>query len=185
MHPSRVCVYIEQHTTTNHSRRPSIPSDLTASIDFHRSWAPEFRYGDSNHTQDYYSHGCGSSHGCSLPHRWAVPASLYLIPLLFTAFRSVVRAREVLFDGDMGFAGTTAVKYGMCQTQCLEIQPNCDAWCKRIGYPKGGECIAPNYHNCCCWLVPPSSDEQLNGTAAGSFHNRTLHAWRLNLFVVG
>ncbi|XP_008677918.1 uncharacterized protein [Zea mays] len=74
-------------------------------------------------------------------------------------------------------AGTTAVKYGMCQTQCQEIQPNCDAWCKRIGYPKGGECIAPHYHNCCCWLVPPSSDsdKQLNGTAAGSFHNRTLH----------
>jgi hypothetical protein len=77
----------------------------------------------------------------------------------------------------MGFAGTTAVKYGMCQTQCQEIQPNCDAWCKRIGYPKGGECIAPHYHNCCCWLVPPSSSDnkQLNGTAAGSFHNRTLH----------
>ena len=34
-----------------------------------------------------------------------------------------------------------AVKYGMCQTQCLQIQPVCNAWCKRIGYLKGGECI--------------------------------------------
>lgn len=107
-----------------------------------------------------------------------LPSSLCLLFVYtFQKRGGTIRAREVLFDGDMGFAGTTAVKYGMCQTQCQEIQPNCDAWCKRIGYPKGGECIAPHYHNCCCWLVPPSSSDnkQLNGTAAGSFHNRTLH----------
>ncbi|KAG2559012.1 hypothetical protein PVAP13_8NG293884 [Panicum virgatum] len=56
-----------------------------------------------------------------------------------------------------------AVKYGMCQPQCLEIQPDCNAWCKRIGYPKGGECVEPHNIDCCCWEVPPS--ERLNGTA--------------------
>ncbi|KAK3120626.1 hypothetical protein QOZ80_9AG0691140 [Eleusine coracana subsp. coracana] len=53
------------------------------------------------------------------------------------------------------FSTGEAVKYGMCQSQCLEIQPNCDAWCKRIGYPKGGECIHPRYIDCCCWEIQP------------------------------
>ena len=55
-----------------------------------------------------------------------------------------------------------AVKYGMCQTQCWQIQPVCNAWCKRIGYLKGGECIEPHNIDCCCWEIPPS--EKLNGT---------------------
>ena len=52
----------------------------------------------------------------------------------------------------MVFAGE-AVKYGVCQSQCLQIQPNCSAWCKRIGYPDGGECVQPRFIDCCCWEI--------------------------------
>ena len=154
----------------NHSRRP--PSIHFSS--FHRSWAAGYGYGDSiffYRMQDY-SHGCGS-HGCSLSHRWA--ASLYpSIVLVLHVPRekccSCWLNTNAYIDGVAG----KAVKYGMCQAQCMEIQSNCDAWCKRIGYPKGGECIEPRNIDCCCWLIPPA--DKLNGTAS-LFHNRTLRVW--------
>ncbi|KAL6908077.1 hypothetical protein ACP4OV_002247 [Aristida adscensionis] len=65
--------------------------------------------------------------------------------------------------------GEAAPKYGMCQSECMNIKPNCNAWCKRIGYPNGGECIEPHLVDCCCWEVPPS-DEKWNGTAGGMSH---------------
>ncbi|KAL6654569.1 hypothetical protein ACP70R_008034 [Stipagrostis hirtigluma subsp. patula] len=61
------------------------------------------------------------------------------------------------------FSTGEAVKYGMCQSECLNIKPNCNAWCKRIGYPKGGECIEPHNIDCCCWEIPPF--EKWNETA--------------------
>ncbi|KAJ1276602.1 hypothetical protein BS78_05G227300 [Paspalum vaginatum] len=67
-----------------------------------------------------------------------------------------------------------AVKYGLCRGQCMDVEPNCSAWCHQIGYRKGGECIAPHYYECCCWEVPPAENATAAAAAGPSSH--ALHA---------
>ncbi|KAK3120627.1 hypothetical protein QOZ80_9AG0691150 [Eleusine coracana subsp. coracana] len=69
------------------------------------------------------------------------------------------------------FPSADAVKYGMCQSECMNIKPNCSAWCKRIGYPKGGECIYPHYNHCCCWeILPVGQSNTTSGLSYDELH---------------
>lgn len=65
-----------------------------------------------------------------------------LITILFTVF---------IYEWKQGFDGNVYV-VGMAEIQCrskCEDQPNCDEFCRRIGF-WGGKCFPPFYQFCCC-----------------------------------
>ncbi|TVU08448.1 hypothetical protein EJB05_41853 [Eragrostis curvula] len=37
----------------------------------------------------------------------------------------------------------------VCEGKCSDI-PDCNNWCRAVGYPKGGQCVPPLYQYCCC-----------------------------------